>query len=72
MKKGILYNVVVRGGNGIPVGQIKDNRWYDIGRDSGFEIPAEGQFEIGNATARIEGLTIIREADGQVFDLVRA
>jgi len=72
MEKGVLYNVVVRGGDGIPVGQVKNNRWYDLGSDVGQEISAEGVFEVGNGKARIEGLTLIREADGQVFDLIPA
>lgn len=72
MEKGVLYNVVVRGGDGIPVGQAKNNRWYDLGSDVGQEISAEGVFEVGSGKARIEGLTLIREDDGQVFDLIPA
>ncbi|UAN04393.1 hypothetical protein [Achromobacter mucicolens] len=72
MEKGILYNVVLRGGDGTPVGQIKDNRWYELGKSWGFDIPASGVFVYGNGKARIEGLSLTREDDGQVFDLVPA
>lgn len=70
MENGVLYNVVVRGGDGIPVGQVKNNRWYDVGAVTGREISAEGVFDVGDGKARIEGLTLIREEDGLLFDLI--
>lgn len=76
MEKGIEYLVIPKRSNGEPevdaVGVIKDGYWYDLGRSSPttrFDPGGRAQIMAG-CWAKVDGMTLIRESDGEQFALI--
>lgn len=71
MKSGVTYSVFPKGNRTDIVGEIKDGTWYEKGQSySSVKFDHRGRASIMQSDARLEGLTLIRESDGQEFDLV--
>ncbi|RGE46954.1 hypothetical protein DZC30_00670 [Comamonas testosteroni] len=77
MKAGVIYDVVDRSDPTLQIGWIKDGQFFNASKSpavycadlAGKNLVARGQNE-GVVLGQIDGLTMSRNGNGRVFDLV--